>query len=859
MQLLDNHQETKPKKRVFAMAGFSLSKYVKKFCALLVIMPIIALTGCGQGDGPVGIKNTAAPPQDPLPAGFCDPINFEEACPNRIASLTEFEGGPITAPFDNRHVDANNDSAKVARMQKFQAESGATFGGGTMNLTAPFVVAAGSSFTMNVWSPRPVPVQFQAGIATVDVNHGGTGWEVLTFDLGGAAGNVDSISIIFDNGTNGNAGVDPDNWTFYFDDITLVPPSGAGVPIDPEVSLYDPPEAPDLDAELTGFSSQSVINEMFADDTTYGEVLAVSSGVGSGANVAMVGFIGFDPGFMTFYQSLNFKVKGMPGFEIFVSLYDGGNPLRINLTSSGLSGALGDGWYQVSIPLSSFTGLTTATGIVFESNDTAPMQFTMLLNDIGFSGTVDNGGGDTGGGDTGGGDTGGGDTGGIDGRGTPVFAQGSITGFGSIIVNGVKYETEGTEFEIDGETGTEAELEIGDVVLISGTVNDDGISGTATTVTFDDVVEGPVTAKSPDLLQLTVLGQTVQVVDGETLFDDTPPVTFDSIMVGDVIEVSGFWLADGTVSATRIEGKLPGGEYEVTGVVSNLSGTTFSIEDLTVDFSAAALDNFPNGSPENGQPVEAKGMSLGANGELLATRVEYKGNVLGDASGTYVELEGYITRFGSAADFDVSGLPVITTSSTVFEGGTSADLNLNLKVEVDGNVNSNGVLVAEKVEIKTATGIRVVGLVGSISPLEVFGIQINADDLTTRFDDKAGDNPLDNMKLADLRVGDYVEVRGQEQPLGQITAFDIERDDIEDRRELRGFVTLKSQPNLTVLGVTIVTTGTTVYRDSRGATEVPISSADFWAAVQEGSRVDAQGTETDTTTLTATEVELQGD
>jgi hypothetical protein len=62
-----------------------------------------------------------------------------------------------------------------------------------------------------------------------------------------------------------------------------------------------------------------------------------------------------------------------------------------------------------------------------------------------------------------------------------------------------------------------------------------------------------------------------------------------------------------------------------------------------------------------------------------------------------------------------------------------------------------------------------------------------------------------------------------------------------------------------VLGVTIVTTGTTVYRDSRGTTEVPMSSADFWAAVQEGSRIDAQGTETDSTTLTATEVELEGD
>ena len=148
----------------------------------------------------------------------------------------------------------------VARLQKFQAASGATFGGGRLNLTTPFVVVAGSSFTMNVWSPRPVPVQLQGGIATVDVNHGGMGWEVLTFDLGNAAGNVDSIAIIFDNGTNGNAGVDPFRWTFYFDDITLVPPSGAGVPIDPEVSLYDPPGAPDLVADVTAFTSLSVIN-----------------------------------------------------------------------------------------------------------------------------------------------------------------------------------------------------------------------------------------------------------------------------------------------------------------------------------------------------------------------------------------------------------------------------------------------------------------------------------------------------------------------------------------------------------------------------------------------------------------------
>ena len=118
------------------------------------------------------------------------------------------------------------------------------------------------------------------------------------------------------------------------------------------------------------------------------------------------------------------------------------------------------------------------------------------------------------------------------------------------------------------------------------------------------------------------------------------------------------------------------------------------------------------------------------------------------------------------------------------------------------------------------------------------------------------------MKLADLRVGDYVEVRGQEQPQGQITALILERDDIDERRELRGFVETggKNEPNLTVLGVTIETTpGVTQYRDSRGPTDVVMDEADFWAAVQEGSLVDARGTETGTTTLSATEVELQGD
>jgi hypothetical protein len=86
----------------------------------------------------------------------------------------------------------------------------------------------------------------------------------------------------------------------------------------------------------------------------------------------------------------------------------------------------------------------------------------------------------------------------------------------------------------------------------------------------------------------------------------------------------------------------------------------------------------------------------------------------------------------------------------------------------------------------------------------------------------------------------------------------VERDDLRDRTELRGFVTAASDPTLTVLGVTITTTSGTVYRDSRGETEVNIPDpADFWAAVGPGVLIEARGTETGAQALEATEVALE--
>ena len=433
-------------------------------------------------------------------------------------------------------------------------------------------------------------------------------------------------------------------------------------------------------------------------------------------------------------------------------------------------------------------------------------------------------------------------TAGIDARGNPVVvgvvSKGTISGFGSVIVNGVRYDTNTAAFDIDGSDGVQADLSVGDVVTIRGTVNDDGTSPTASLVTFDDAVEGPIEAIDLGTNTITVLGQIVRI-DADTSFDDSiSPASIDGLNVSDIVEVSGFVLADGSISATRIEPKPAGGEFEVTGQVSNLTATTFDINALTVDFSAAQLDNFPNGTPEEGQRVEAKGTSLGAGGELQATRVEFKGTGLGGNDGDAAEIEGFITRFVSATDFDVEGIPVTTTGSTSFVNGTAADLGLNRKVEVEGSLNASGVLVATKVELKLSNFIRIEGRVDAIgaSSVTIFGVVINTN-AVTRFEDKSSAD-LEVFNLTNINVGDYLETRGYEDATG-VVATQVERDDFRGEVAIRAFVDTVTDPTFTIRGVSIETNGNTEFRD---VNDQGISAGVFFGQAM-GRLVEANGAE----------------
>ena len=95
--------------------------------------------------------------------------------------------------------------------------------------------------------------------------------------------------------------------------------------------------------------------------------------------------------------------------------------------------------------------------------------------------------------------------GGIGGSG---LSSGVLTGFGSIFVTGTEYVTSAATVTLERVAGTQASLRVGMVVVVEGDRN--GATGTADTVTYDDEIEGPVTAitvVSVDEKQLAILGQ----------------------------------------------------------------------------------------------------------------------------------------------------------------------------------------------------------------------------------------------------------------------------------------------------------------------------------------------------------------
>jgi hypothetical protein len=427
---------------------------------------------------------------------------------------------------------------------------------------------------------------------------------------------------------------------------------------------------------------------------------------------------------------------------------------------------------------------------------------------------------------------------------TPVMATGTITGFGSVYVNGIHFQTTNATIRKNGQLVAQSALKVGEIARIKGSKNDSDGSGNADSVDVDENVVGPIAAIDIANNTLTVLGQKVKIDSGTSFNSDVKPADITGLKVADFVEVSGLTAADGTITATRIERDASAGMLQVVGTVASVDTVahTFMINALIVNYSAAMPSGFASGQPANGDLVEVQGTTFdSATTTLTATRAEKQMSDEEEAGDHRdMEREGLITRFASATDFDVAGKPVTTTSATVYRNGTVAGLALNVKVEVEGSLNSSNVLVADVVSFHRSGGVELQSTVTAVDTtagtLTVLGVQITVTS-STRLEDKSSAG-VEMFSLSNISVGDTVDVRGFESPAGsgKLVATRLDREPASTEVELSGPFAAGTSPKFTVFGVTVDASTATL----RGADGATLMLADFLTQAV-GHSVDVSG------------------
>ena len=425
-------------------------------------------------------------------------------------------------------------------------------------------------------------------------------------------------------------------------------------------------------------------------------------------------------------------------------------------------------------------------------------------------------------------------------------------GFSSVTVNGLELNATDAALEVrvDDQPAQVSDLDLGSIVTVSASSSDGGSTFVATSIQQSRSVEGPVEAGSVDRDGGTfiVLGQTVIVTDA-TVFDDSlSPPSLDGIADGDLVEVHGLIDADGQVIATRIEAQGIGDSFEIVGIVSqhDAANLRFNIGRLVVDYSTASVRDFASGAPSDGDIVEVKGVEFTGDGALIATDVEGRRPGIGGADGDQAQIEGFVTRFVDAGDFDVAGMPVSASPQTEYERGAATDLELNALIEVEGTLDETGVLIATKIEFKTGADqmdVRIEAQVDQVAAdtatVTVLGLTFVVDD-GAMLEDKS-DADLKDFNLADLSPGDYVRLRGLEDVAGGrgLVAVRLQREDFDSDTILQARVQGVAEPSFVLLGITIDTGPDTEFEN---VADQVISPGEFFAAIGSGILVKAKGT-----------------
>ena len=444
-----------------------------------------------------------------------------------------------------------------------------------------------------------------------------------------------------------------------------------------------------------------------------------------------------------------------------------------------------------------------------------------------------------------------------------VSTTGIITGFGSVFVDGTRYEVASdTVVSIEGRDdvmGDDSDLRVGMKVDVQST-DDDG-ERTADSITYDDDLKGPVrdvmqNADNPAIGTFTVLGQLVQVDDNTVFDDDVGDTNNDGdIDLRDlelpngqmVVEVSGHTL-EGGILATRIDrvndaAGVPGtpdDEFEIKGYVDAVAddGSSISINgaDIAVDAGTVLDEGLVVDQSLVGRFVEVD-LDQDANGDLFAVEIEFEDDDDRNDDDR-VEIKGVLTAVDLGADPDE-----ITIAGRTLQVNDASSLEdrVGQLVEIKGDFNTDGVLVIDEVEVEQAESVRTEDLVAAVdvaggSFTTRLGLEISPTGASRlENDDEDGDHLTVDQFLQRLDIGDYVEARGRPEANDVVwSRIEAEADD-DLECELRGPVSditgTASDFSFSILGIAIDVSGV---QDDEFETDSQTGRDAFFAALTDG-------------------------
>jgi hypothetical protein len=326
-----------------------------------------------------------------------------------------------------------------------------------------------------------------------------------------------------------------------------------------------------------------------------------------------------------------------------------------------------------------------------------------------------------------------------------LIATGTITGFGSVIVDGVKYDDSAATVKVEDDASSPrsvalSELKLGMQVEVKA---DD--SGKAGTVTISSEVYGRITGLRAD--GFVVAGQTVKVST-----DTATPTVFEGVSglsglaLNDFVEVHGKRDADGAIVASRIERKDPGSvaAVRIAGSVAGLdtAAKSFTLGGLTVKYDDTTRVLPGVASLVDGVRVAVWSSAAPTGNTLTAKTIVVK--KFNAAANDKARVGGLVRELAFATRrFKVDGVEVDATSAT-FTKGTVSDLANGRAVRVAGTFTDN-LLKATDVRFVKDQGDAEVQLTGVVTDFagkqfKVRGVPVDVSDPAVVYENGSFDN-----------------------------------------------------------------------------------------------------------------------